>query len=336
MPDFNPLPEFDRGQAALTALRDKVLNAFANPAQTMRGIVDGIGQKHAAHQALDAQAFANPRRPFQVTDQAALGKLAENGLAMLGPAPIGIFAGLASKTLPAKDLMEASSMARKGAPPAEIWYKTGFGKGFDGQWRYEIDDSASNLLLRRHSQDQLFPFHGRGGQLGAMSETFEHPELYKAYPRINTVSPAVRVDPEAVAPGRGHGWYSAGPASANFQGGQIVANAAEKPEAHSIMLHELQHAVQKQQGWQGGGAPELFSVRGMNDHDAYEAYRRIAGEAEARLVQSRQHLTPAERRDPANFPFSIMNFSKATGVHPAHLIDDKRIELFKQGVIKHP
>jgi hypothetical protein len=35
--------------------------------------------------------------------------------------------------------------------------------------------------------------------------------------------------------------------------------------------------------------------------DPYEAYRRLAGEAEARATQARMNMTPAERR--ATFPF---------------------------------
>jgi hypothetical protein len=97
--------------------------------------------------------------------------------------------------------------------------------------------------------------------------------------------------------------------------------------ARSDMLHELQHAVQQRQGFARGGSPnELVATldetqkisetlwkqkvaQGMDPSKAArdalsearnQVYKRLAGEAEARAVQSRMNLSPLERR--ALFP----------------------------------
>ena len=68
-----------------------------------------------------------------------------------------------------------------------------------------------------------------------------------------------------------------------------------EPDLSSV-LHETQHSIQKLEDWAKGGSSKMFS--GNNPH---EQYRKLAGEAEARLTQRRIPLTDAERR--ANFPY---------------------------------
>lgn len=316
MDQLSPLPEFDRGQAALKALRDKVIEALSNPRQTLKNVGQGILDKHKAHQALDKQAFADPKDPFRVTDKAALGQLGDNAMMLNGFAPAGILAGLSAKTLPGKDLIEASQMARKGADPAEIWWKTGFGKGPDGQWRFEIDDSQIKPVVRgAHTQysDPLAP----------ISQSIPFPELYKAYPRLGNHMLNAELSPLHSSPS---GSYHAGPRTAGFAGGQIHAKAPTEDSLSSTVLHELQHGVQKQQAWQGGGNPGMFmrqyAAPGADPAakmDAFRKYIRLQGEAEARLVESRRKLNPEERR--LNFPYDPVQFQGATGVPITELID---------------
>ena len=66
------------------------------------------------------------------------------------------------------------------------------------------------------------------------------------------------------------------------------------------MLHELQHAIQNREGFASGGSPSQFE--GLYNNP-YEAYRRLGGEVEARMVQNRMDLTPQQRRD--IYPFAV-------------------------------
>ena len=73
-------------------------------------------------------------------------------------------------------------------------------------------------------------------------------------------------------------------------------------------LHELQHAIQAREGWQGGGNTKMFGKGGPpryqgNVKDPYtgarltnkEKYYRLLGEIEARLADRRKDLPDAER-----------------------------------------
>lgn len=328
MPDFNPLPEFDRGHRALTSLPNLLMRGFGRLKDHLTERAQTAGQvlsnpRLAATDAMEAvvNAYKNLPNvqslpaPGQQPDQAQIDKALDIATSF---APAGILAGLASKTLPAMDLMEASSMARKGADPHEIWWKTGFGKAPDGQWRYEIPDDHAFLKLnpaRKNPDVQV------SDAVGPASSSIYFPEIFKAYPTVDTVSAQLRLAPDVPA-GRGHGFYSSGPAEAGFKGGQLFATASDERELSNITLHELQHMVQKLQGWQQGGNPDMFMPKGtapgMYDGQAYQLYRKLQGEAEARLVQQRQHLTPQARRE--QFPFSRDYFAGATGFTPDQVI----------------
>jgi hypothetical protein len=73
-------------------------------------------------------------------------------------------------------------------------------------------------------------------------------------------------------------------------------------------IHELQHAIQGREGWQGGGNPKNFGKGGPSRYqkklkDPFtgerltnkEKYFRILGEIEARLANKRMDLTDAQR-----------------------------------------
>ena len=72
----------------------------------------------------------------------------------------------------------------------------------------------------------------------------------------------------------------------------------------STALHELQHAIQSREGFETGGMTKEFG-RGFKNRPVnpttgkqltpWETYRALVGETEARLVQKRMDMTPAER-----------------------------------------
>lgn len=73
----------------------------------------------------------------------------------------------------------------------------------------------------------------------------------------------------------------------------------------STALHELQHAVQRREGFETGGMPEEFG-KGFKNRPVdpktgkqltpFQTYENLVGETEARLVEKRMDMTPAERR----------------------------------------
>jgi len=73
----------------------------------------------------------------------------------------------------------------------------------------------------------------------------------------------------------------------------------------STALHELQHAIQRREGFETGGMSKEFG-KGFKNRPVnpttgkqltpWETYAALVGETEARLVQKRMDMTPAERR----------------------------------------
>ena len=93
-----------------------------------------------------------------------------------------------------------------------------------------------------------------------------------------------RLDPDHFA----RGLFRSTPRSIGLAGGA---------DTHSVLLHELQHAVQRDEGFNvGPSSSDAAALAGARHGIApFDAYQRSMGESEARAVQSRMGL-PDEQR----------------------------------------
>lgn len=224
---------------------------------------------------------------------------------------LGIFAGRRAKTADHAALKQAEELEAAGVRPAEIWTATGWGRGADGEWRFEIDDSGAKLQSVEAA--------------GIPSERIVHEELDRAYPGM-----ASQMSQYIVPGPKSHGQY--------FPSLNHLDVTGPTPEKRrQIGLHELQHRVQDTENFGFGAAPDLIpneevaeavrrniaSARAIVDselgatfpdlrRDASEflslapadqeksvrnaLYSRTSGEVEARNVMGRADLTAAERR----------------------------------------
>lgn len=266
---------------------------------------------------------------FDVSGMAMTG-----GLAAPRPAnSIGMFGGKLAKTADQAALAEAEKMAAAGAPREEIWNKTGWFSGADGKWRFEIDDSNARMvnpflspeMAERHiradpaSKGNVMP------QALGIDDFIAHPGLERAYWPVRESAPSVMYQDL----GKTKGMYSPSSDMVTMDSGSVLARDMGK----STALHELQHALQHREGFASGapGVPseKYFAVPGLKEtaqqtfmekqkawaaqnpgavrspegltnqwmqEALYEAYKRVAGEVEARTVQKRMDLTPEERR----------------------------------------
>lgn len=217
------------------------------------------------------------------------------GGAAVGGLEVGaaIFAGPLARTANIRKLLRASEMERAGADADEVWYATGWQRGADDKWRFEIPDEASQFKV--------------GPRRYQLARGFEHGELFAAYPNMSRI-PVQEKTMEGYL-----GLYYNSPE-------KIRLAAGMDPELkRSVMLHELQHAVQKREGFARGGqgpavmdeffeklstrvqqlrrtghgteADELerLAMAAANKEEdlAPEVYRRLAGEVEALNVEHR-------------------------------------------------
>jgi hypothetical protein len=201
-------------------------------------------------------------------------QMAAGGAATVAPA---IFAGMMAKTADLNKLKQAEKLAELGHSADDIRDMTGWFKGVDDKWRFEIPDQPSQMT--------------RGvGTNARVGDVLSHEELYRAYPELR--------DTKAYGLGaREEGMYL--PPEAPSGEAVFVGDN----NAHSTLLHELQHAVQSREGFSAGA--NLKSKPSAKD---VANYKRSAGEVEARNVQARMGLTPEQLMIEALAPWRTADY----------------------------
>jgi hypothetical protein len=199
--------------------------------------------------------------------------LAPLGAGLMGSAfapqnALGIFGGRLAKTADHNALAKAEELAAKGADRKAIWDQTGWFQGADGKWRFEIDDSKSRISDSAY-KDLHSQWEARGRE---MPSGLEHDTLYGAYPQLREAAYHYTLNPtdfggsgalthDLRMDAKGFSYPSPGAP------GLVSAEAASPKKLHSIAMHELQHAVQRQEGFAPGGNPE--SMANINSVEAW-------------------------------------------------------------------
>ena len=175
---------------------------------------------------------------------------------------------------------EAERMEAAGSTPEEIWAELGVARTLDGKdWRYEIDDSGMESdtkwgLLRNpdaRRYNELFEkayLHdaATGEDLKELrildknlkgvrksplylDEIVKHDRLFEAYPELRDVK--VRFETNT---GNKEGSY-------HPKTNEFVLRAGLKLESEKLkgtLIHEIQHAIQEQEGFAGGANPQYW------------------------------------------------------------------------------
>lgn len=244
------------------------------------------------------------------------------------------------------NLQVARDMETVGKDAKTIRLATGWEKGKDGKWRYEIEDYIQSV-------SDVYDLQGKSkGEVIVNADTLVSKELNKLYPQLKDVSVKINIDSK----NDNQGSYET--VTINNQKqlkyNQITVNATDVAKAQSILLHEIQHAIQGIEGFAKGGSPEnalnilraelidavknipkykeltekretlikqgksIFSEEvsqvekqrdvflmfyaamqtksGRWSEAKFNAYQRLAGEVEARNVETRMGMTPEQRR----------------------------------------
>ena len=225
--------------------------------------------------------------------------LASGGAGAAEEGAAGIFGGKLAKTADLQKLARAQQMAARGEHPDNIWGATGWFQGADGKWRFEISDKHLKTTF------------GAGKGIGQPQSPVSHPELAEAYPeqakKLNML-----VNPRSNK--REGAFWRSQPETAVVSGSdpKISAMGRGSDEAREVTTHELQHFVQQIEGFQPGASPDdmlNIAMRSIQkDPDkwtqsmkdkvaaaAHEAYRRHAGEVEARNAAARLNMPSLDR-----------------------------------------
>jgi site-specific DNA-cytosine methylase len=221
------------------------------------------------------------------------------------------------------NLSVARKMEEEKKDAKAIKMATGWERGADGKWRYEMPDAkikdtmdvGGGQIVKRYEDDMLW----NGGKL---SDVIDAPELFKAYPQLKDV----RIETDAIMNDMpSNGEY-------NSKTNTITIHADELKYMNGILNHEIQHAIQGIEGFATGGSPttirgevkkrfnevtkqiKQLRAEGKEDeakalieknrglynaymkNDDFNSYKSLAGEVEARNVSARLNMTPEERR----------------------------------------
>jgi hypothetical protein len=178
------------------------------------------------------------------------------GLAMGAPALAGIFVGKGSRTWDALNAQKAKDLEKAGVDARTIWQQTGTWKGPDGKWRQEIDDSKMKV-------NREFKSQGGGVDDIGLPDAITHNELFAAYPDAKFIG-ARHKD----LAGTIFGGYS--PKTDTVVMNRQHPYFKDKEQLKSAMTHEIQHAIQKREGFARGGVPsrmgdEMGELRQYNE-----------------------------------------------------------------------
>lgn len=215
------------------------------------------------------------------------------------------------KTYRMDNLKVAEEMERGKKDAKAIKLATGWERGADGKWRYEMPDAkikdmkdiGGGHIIKRYEDDMLW----NGGKL---SNVIDAPGLFEAYPQLKDV----RIDTDAIMNDMpSNGEY-------NPKTNTITIHADELKYMNSILNHEIQHVIQFIEGFATGGNEDSvrsrIEDRMQNIEDAanvaagtLDEYRNIS----TRLV--RLELARKWKKNPNSFLKSSAMFS-APGYGP--------------------
>lgn len=219
-----------------------------------------------------------------------------------------LFGGPSAATADQGALATAQEMHAGGADRDLIWQQTGWFRGPDGRWRFEIDDSQATATVP-----------ARRGTT-SVENAVQHQGFLSAYRDLNRTP----VDVGGV-PGGDFGLYFPGNGRIRIRGRNADPTGAASDL--DILLHELQHMIDHHEGNDySGPAPaqpyisdrvrelrkqrDAFASAGnvtqvANFDDlirrtiAWDQEQARVGEVMATAVERRRQLTPEQRRSRA-------------------------------------
>lgn len=179
------------------------------------------------------------------------------------------------KTYRMDNLKVAEKMERGKKDAKAIKLATGWERGADGKWRYEMPDAkikdmkdiGGGHIVKRYEDDMLW----NGGKL---SNVIDAPGLFEAYPQLKDV----RIDTDDI--------MNDMPSNGNYNAktNTITIHADELKYMNSILNHEIQHAIQYIEGFGKGGSPEQMEKEFKEAQDEWKA-RAYAHELEEKAKE---------------------------------------------------
>lgn len=204
----------------------------------------------------------------------------------------------------------ARALENRGQQPEQIWKQTGWYRGDDQQWRFEIPDSGAKLKsppglppVHEWPEDSVYHTYVNDGKGAvALGDVLDHPGLFQAYPELEHY-PIGHLDS---APGNAMTYP--GP-----DGGATVMAPAPPGQYLTSLLHELQHKIQTTEGFARGSGPAQylppeFEHLKQGTRDFVDGLRNEADNQGINSWQIEQHImAPKTFAPPPNVPQDLLD-----------------------------
>ncbi|CQR71384.1 hypothetical protein SOV_17420 [Sporomusa ovata DSM 2662] len=227
------------------------------------------------------------------------------------PGALHQYAGTQALTADRLNLQEAQKLEAAGedvGAAGSIRQKTGWHKGQDNKWRFEIDDSKAKMVdwsglkdmeeqatkLYRQANKAKDPakaaeLRAKGDEVLAeytskqptkLSRVLDHPALYAAYPAIANTKIVFSDLPKG-----NQGAYR--PAINTIE----LNKNLTADEMKETLLHEVQHVIQSYEQFAPGGNPTMFDDIDQTDNEL----ERLQGELDSIINEHPESRTQIER-----------------------------------------
>lgn len=235
------------------------------------------------------------------------------------------FAGTEAKNMNATNLLEAITLEKQGKIAQEIYENTGWYRGNEGKWRFEIDDSDFNIKDKSIKKDGWY----------RLEDILEANKLYEAYPELKRTEIYFEDLDNKV-----NGYAKPERNYIRISNELIKENDSAKSnkllgiknqyKVYSTLMHEIQHIIQHKENFSRGASEkywyeknkekakktaenlpayknlktieeknefiENFIENNLDESTLYSMYRNTAGEQEARNVQDRIDMSSKEKK----------------------------------------
>lgn len=188
------------------------------------------------------------------------------------------FAGEKARTADREKLDMAKKMEEEEKTPERIYEETGWFRGLDQKWKFEIDDSAAEFFPEGDANLQNNPSYKKFREMMENGETdkpefwslweifegemgkedkslnfyLKHEKLFEQYPILQYVK--IRI--EDMRGKNREGYYD--PAKNEIVLDGSLLNQYTKEKTKGILLHEIQHAIQKYEGFTQGSNTKVW------------------------------------------------------------------------------
>lgn len=243
--------------------------------------IDSYGQRASRYheQAVDAIERAAEAAEHPASEPEGMTLRAVDEVKSRGPPEKYSYAGRNAESADLNALHEAERYEMQGVDAETIRQKTGWFRGADGKWRWEIDDSGTEtdtkwnflrnpdakryneLFEKAYLYDtataedlkelQILDKNLKGVRKSPLylDEIVKHDKLFEAYPALRDVK--VRFEANT---GNKEGSY-------HPEENEFVLRTGLKLEPEKLkntLIHEIQHAIQKQEGFARGANPGFW------------------------------------------------------------------------------